>query len=164
MAWWGKVVGGTLGFMLGGAVGFGVIGAILGVVIGRKFDQGFASSSEQFGSSQERIQAAFFTATFAVMGYVAKADGHVSASEIRHAEQVMGHMSLNEHQRKVAIDLFQKGKEASFPLEDVLQQFREECGRQRNLKRMFMEIQIRGGTGRWENGCQRKRCPDFYCR
>ncbi len=143
MAWWGKIVGGALGFMLGGAVGLGVIGAILGVVIGRKFDQGFQSNNEPFGNSQERMQAAFFTVTFAVMGHVAKADGHVSASEIRHAKQVMGHMSLNEDQRKVAIGLFQEGKKTGFPLEDVLEQFRKECGHQRNLKRMFMEIQIR---------------------
>ena len=37
MAWWGKVVGGTFGFMLGGP-----IGAMLGAALGHKLDSGLA--------------------------------------------------------------------------------------------------------------------------
>ena len=38
MAWWGKVVGGALGFVLGGP-----LGALLGGVLGHKLDKAMAS-------------------------------------------------------------------------------------------------------------------------
>lgn len=141
MAWWGKVLGGALGFMAGSALGpLGIIGAVLGVVVGSKFDKGVRSA--RFAEPQERLQIAFFTTTFAVMGYVAKVDGHVSQNEIEYANFLMRNMSLDEDQRQTAIGLFQKGKENDFPLDEVLEQFRRECGHQRNIKRMFMEIQF----------------------
>ncbi len=136
MAWWGKVIGGTLGFMLGGP-----LGALLGVSFGHRFDAGGASTRLGAGA-QERVQAAFFTATFAVMGYIAKADGRVSRDEIAMAKQVMGHMGLNAAQREVARSLFDQGKETGFELTEIVEQFRRECHGRTNLIRMFMEIQI----------------------
>ena len=130
-----------MGFMAGSALGpLGIIGAILGVVVGSKFDKGVRSA--RFAEPQERLQIAFFTTTFAVMGYVAKVDGHVSQNEIEYANFLMRNMSLDDDQRQTAIGLFQKGKENDFPLDEVLEQFRRECGRQQNIKRMFMEIQF----------------------
>jgi len=52
----------------------------------------------------------------------------------------MQQMSLNEQQRKMAIELFNKGKQPDFPLDSALQQFRRHAHGQRNLLRMFMEI------------------------
>jgi DnaJ like chaperone protein len=96
-----------------------------------------------FGAGQqERVQAAFFTATFSVMGHIAKADGKVTAEEISATESIMGQMQLSALQRKAAIKLFNEGKKDGFPLHDVLEQFRHECMRRRNLFRMFLEIQI----------------------
>jgi len=51
-------------------------------------------------------------------------------------------MRLDEAQKQAAIELFQKGKEAGFPLDDVLTQFKSECHRQTTLLRMFFEIQV----------------------
>ena len=71
MAWWGKLIGGAMGFMLGGP-----LGALLGGSIGHQFDSGLRRKGGVFATAdQERIQAAFFTATFSVMGHLAKADG-----------------------------------------------------------------------------------------
>lgn len=147
MSWWGKVIGGTFGLMLGGP-----IGALLGAALGHNFDRGFQRftreglGSEQFGAfargDVERIQSLFFTTTFSLMGHLAKADGRVSDDEIRAAEDVMQQMQLNAEQRKVAIRLFQAGKEAGFPVEEVLEQFRAECQRRRNLTRMLLEILV----------------------
>ncbi len=139
MSWWGKLIGGAFGFLLGGP-----LGALLGVAIGHNFDRGLARvrlSHAQPGGS-ERIKAAFFTATFAVMGYLAKADGRVSEDEIRMAQAVMGHMELSPDQRQVAVRLFQEGKEPGFDLDAVLDQFRDECRRRRHLLLMFIEIQL----------------------
>jgi DnaJ like chaperone protein len=140
MSWWGTLIGGTLGFMFGGP-----LGALLGAMLGRNFDRGIASAggpSVFDPGRQERVQAAFFTATFSVMGHIAKADGRVSPAEISAAESIMRRMRLDAAQRKAAIDLFNAGKKEDFSLHDVLVQFRHECHGRRNLLQMFLEIQI----------------------
>ena len=135
MSWWGKLAGGGIGFALGGP-----LGAMLGTILGHQIDK--VKDGEFDAGSQERTQAAFFTATFSVMGHIAKADGHVSPQEIQMAEQVIAHMKLEPAQRKAAIELFNHGKEADFDLDEVLGQFRQECGRKVTLIQMFMQIQL----------------------
>ena len=145
MSWWGKLIGGYFGFMLGGP-----LGALLGAAVGHGFDRGLKQMKEGVlppTGDQERIQTAFFTATFSVMGHLAKADGRVTRTEIRFAEAVMAQMNLSGEMRKTAIRLFGEGKEAGFPLDAVLDQFRQEVGRRRNLLRMFLEIQIQSAYG-----------------
>lgn len=140
MSWWGKVVGGTFGFMMGGP-----LGAILGAALGNYFDGGLdkLTLDESMGlGATERVQSVFFTTTFTVMGFVAKSDGKVTREEIDMAEQVIRQMQLNKQQRQVAIRLFGEGKKPGFPVHEVLAQFKRECHRRRNLIQMFLEIQI----------------------
>jgi DnaJ like chaperone protein len=140
MTWWGTLLGGTLGYMFGGP-----LGALLGAILGRNFDRGLtlADRPSMFDPGrQERVQAAFFTATFSVMGHIAKADGQVTTAEISAAEAIMTRMQLDPKQRKAAIRLFNEGKKEDFPLQEVLAQFRHECHGRRNLLQMFLEIQI----------------------
>ncbi len=140
MSWFGKVIGGTFGFLMGGP-----LGAILGASLGHQFDQGIhgLEIDEQLSpGDQQRVQMAFFTATFSVMGHIAKADGQVSTAEINHAKQIMDELDLNDELRKTAINLFQQGKADNFPINEVMDQFRKECHRRTHLIRMFLEIQI----------------------
>lgn len=137
MSWWGKLVGGAFGFMVGGP-----LGALIGAAIGHNFDSGMKLQSTTAPGDQERVQTAFFTATFSVMGHIAKADGHVSKDEIANARQVMASMELDAEMRKVAINLFQQGKARDFPLDTILEQFRRECHRRQHLIRLFIEIQL----------------------
>jgi DnaJ like chaperone protein len=140
MSWWGKAVGGAFGFLLGGP-----LGALLGMALGHQFDHGFQGLVADESTSQadmERIQAAFFTSTFSVMGHLAKADGRVCEDEIDMAKRVMQQMQLNDRQRQAAIKLFNEGKHSSFILDDVLRQFRKETHRRTNLIQMFLEIQV----------------------
>jgi len=94
------------------------------------------------GANQEQIQAAFFTATFSIMGRVAKADGVVSKTEIDVARQTMSKMQLSDDQKKAAMNLFNQGKQPDFDYISVIDQLKHECGRRTNLLRMFMEIQL----------------------
>jgi DnaJ like chaperone protein len=139
MSWWGKIIGGTFGFMLGGP-----IGAMLGAAVGHNFDQGLKTSNGGppfgHGPNQERIQSAFFTTVFSVMGHVAKADGRVSEDEIAMARSVMQQMSLDQNQTRVAMDLFNQGNREEFDLDPVIAQFKTECHRRRTLMQMFLEI------------------------
>lgn len=144
MNWWGKLVGGALGFMLGGP-----LGAVLGVALGHNFDKGLRglpeggfSTGDFSPGDRERVQTAFFTATFSVMGALAKVDGRVTPEEIRLAETVMAQMDLSADMRKTAIRLFNEGKRRGFPLDDAVRQFRAECGRRTTLLQMFLEIQL----------------------
>ncbi len=140
MSWWGKALGGAFGFMIGGP-----LGALIGIAFGHNFDRGLGSmlGNESFEpGQQERVQAAFFTATFSVMGHVAKADGKVTRDEIRMAEAVMNHMQLDAEVRESAKKLFNEGKSADFPLDEILDQFKKELGRRSNLLQMFLEIQL----------------------
>ena len=140
MSWWGKVVGGAVGFMA-----LGPLGALLGAALGHNLDKGLdglSGAEELDPGDRERVQTAFFTATFSVMGHVAKVDGQVSADEIALAQSVMDEMDLAPHLRQTAMRLFTEGKSADFPLDDVLEQFRKECHRRNTLIQMFIEIQI----------------------
>ena len=121
----------------------GPLGALLGAAAGHQFDtQPSAVPRAALGEdADERLHTAFFTATFSVMGHLAKADGQVSQDEIRLASQVMDRLSLSPHLRELARHLFAKGKDADFPLDEVLRQLASET-RSRNLLRMFVEIQV----------------------
>ena len=136
MNWWGKVIGGAFGFSV-----LGPLGVLFGAAIGHMFDQGLDPEQWAQGNT-ERVQTAFFTATFSIMGYLAKSDGQVTRDEIDVAEGVMDQMQLNPEQRKAAIQLFNQGKKENFPVDDVLVQFKTECHRRSTLIQMFVEIQI----------------------
>jgi DnaJ like chaperone protein len=145
MGWWGKVIGGAVGFAMGGP-----LGALLGAAFGHQWDE--RPGAQQRGrvewvnwersSEQELIQTAFFTATFSVMGHLAKADGRVSEDEIHLAQQVMAQMNLNEAQARAAKRLFTEGKRSDFPLDEVLEQLRHETLRRHTLLQVFLEIQV----------------------
>jgi DnaJ like chaperone protein len=140
MSWWGKIFGGAFGFALGGP-----LGALLGAALGHRFDKGYERFMLEGTDTQadvERIQSAFFTATFSVMGHLAKSDGRVSEAEIQLAQNIMSQMQLNTEQRRAAMNLFNQGKSEDFRLDEVLQQFKQECQRRRNLIQMFIEILI----------------------
>ncbi|MFI4920863.1 MAG: TerB family tellurite resistance protein, partial [Gammaproteobacteria bacterium] len=98
--WLGLVIGAVLGWFIGGP-----FGAFVGALLGQSVSVG-VSRGGWSGYDSVRAQEAFFTATFAVMGHIAKADGVVSADEIQAARAVMAHMNLNFDQQRQAIELF----------------------------------------------------------
>lgn len=140
MAVWGKVLGAFFGFLLGGPFGL-----LLGLFLGHKFDK--ARQNVSFGGgfqgqSQQARQQAYFHATFAVMGHVAKAKGQVTQSEIRLATTLMDRMGLHGEARRQAQDAFREGKDVTFPLEDTLEGVRRNCGGRFDLLQFFLEVQI----------------------
>lgn len=141
MSWTSTLLGGAFGFMIGGPLG-AVVGAALGHQLGGRAPAGAAPSFGGTQQRQQRLQGAFFAATFAVMGRIAKADGRISPEEIRLASTVMDHFDLDPRLRAAAQNLFREGASERFDLDGVLAQFRRESGRQVNLRRLFLEIQI----------------------
>ncbi|HWO57712.1 MAG TPA: co-chaperone DjlA [bacterium] len=140
MSWFGKVLGSALGFFVGGP-----LGALLGALLGHKFDLETGRAlpiGANFAPERGRVQMAFFTATFSVMGHLARADGRVCKAEIAAARSVMDRMALSETMRRTAIDLFTRGKRVDFPLYRAIEQFYDECRRRHALLRIFLEILI----------------------
>jgi DnaJ like chaperone protein len=132
----GALIGAVIGYMLGGPFGM-----ILGAMLGQSISVG-VSRGGWSGHDSARAQDAFFTATFSVMGHVAKADGVVSEDEIQAANAVMSHMNLDPAQRLAAIQLFNQGKETGFDLDVVLRALRIACHGRRDLLGMFLQIQV----------------------
>jgi DnaJ like chaperone protein len=159
MNWWGKIIGGSFGFILGGP-----LGALLGAAIGHNFDKGLKRVSDDFSpGAQARVQTVFFTATFSVMGHLAKADGRVSPDEIEVARQVMLQMQLDPEQQRVARALFSEGKQDDFELDAVLAQFRRECQRRHNLMQMFIEIQLHAAYADGVVHAKERRLLSYLC-
>jgi len=138
---WGKILGGLFGFMLTK----NIFGALIGIWIGHSFDKarGFNFNNLAGKShSEEERQQAFFSTTFSVMGYVAKANGTVTSQEIAFATAYMDKLALKGELRQQAQEAFREGKFAGFPLKDRLNDFTDKCGKRHDLLLMFLEIQI----------------------
>ena len=151
MNWWGKLIGGALGFMVAGPIGL-----LVGAFIGHQFDKGMVrigrtGQAEGAGgprwvpgaSSRQRVQGTFFNATFSVMGHVAKADGRVTRDEIDAAEELIASLRLSPEMRRQAIEFFRQGKSPDFDLDAVLDQLKMLGFGRRILLQVFVEIQLR---------------------
>ncbi len=140
MRWWGKMTGGTLGFVIGGPVG-----ALVGVALGHNVDRDNAVVVDRgAGSLNEReleqVQALFFTAIFTIMGYLTKqreAAGHEGWSRL-----VVQRMQLSESQQEVAFQLMAEGRQAGFPINTILAQFYRRSKGNEQLVRLFFEMLV----------------------
>lgn len=139
MVWIGKAIGAVLGYaVLGHKIGW--FSVFIGMGVGHLFDKQFERALGH-GVNQAEVQGVFFEALFLCMGHLAKKDGHVSEKEILVARQIMTHMQLLEAQRLKAIELFTEGK--SLPhTDEVLERFKLLAGRNKNLLRMFMQLEF----------------------
>ena len=142
MSWKGKVFGSIVGFAIGGGPIGAIAGGILGHQVDKASDNSFKLNDYASDDDKQAVQTAFFTATFSVMGHLAKVDGIVSKAEIDVATRVMDQMQLSPEMRSKAIDLFQQGKHADFPLAQTLSVFLQQCGEHKNLLNMFLELQL----------------------
>ena len=106
----GKVLGAFLGF-----VTLGVVGGLVGFFVGHMFDSGLVRAIRMTGpDGLHALQQEFFDTTFIMLGYIAKADGRITESEIAQAESMFAQLRLTPSQRASAIKRFQRGAEPHF--------------------------------------------------
>ncbi|MHB8476010.1 MAG: co-chaperone DjlA [Steroidobacteraceae bacterium] len=121
-------------------------GAVIGAIIGLMFDQGAGvragPGAGRTGPSPS-IPDEFFRTTFELMGHVAKSDGRVTEAEIDAARRLMRDMNLGEREISAAIACFRAGKAAAYDAELGVERLCEACGQRYDLKRAFMELQLR---------------------
>lgn len=139
MSWFGKIMGGSVGFMFGGPIG-ALIGASLGhALIDDRTRSGLAETGRLSG--QEQRQAVFFTATFAMLGKMAKADGRVCESEISVVRSFMhDKLQLDGPAQQFAISIFNEAKDNSTSFEDYARQFGQVFNHEPQLRMMFYEM------------------------
>lgn len=90
----------------------------------------------------KQLQGRFVDATFSVMGAVCKADGRVSAEEIRAAEAMFQRLNLDEAGRETARAAFNRGKSADFDLDAEVARFAEATRRQPVFRQIFLQVQV----------------------
>ncbi len=139
MTWFGKIMGGSVGFMLGGPIG-ALVGATLGhTLIDDKTRSNYAEQGRLTG--QEQRQAVFFTATFAMLGKMAKADGRVCESEIKAVRAFMhDKLRLDPVTQKFAMGVFNEAKDNATPFEEYARQFGQVFKNEQQLRVMFFEM------------------------
>jgi DnaJ like chaperone protein len=139
MSWFGKIMGGSVGFMLGGPIG-ALIGVSLGhALIDDKARSGYAEQGRLTG--QEQRQAVFFTATFAMLGKMAKADGRVCEDEIGVVRSFMhDKLCLDTATQQFAMGVFNEAKDNKTPFEDYARQFGQVFKNEQQLRMMFFEM------------------------
>ena len=141
--WWGKIIGAFFGYLIDGPTG-----AIFGLLVGNFFDRGlynyFSNPHWRYYTEKRKaIQKVFFEATFSIMGHLAKADGRVSEQELDMARLFMDEMRLSSEQKTLAKHLFNDGKKAQFNLDAALEHLKKACKDNRDLLRLFIDIQYR---------------------
>ena len=119
MSWFGKITGGTLGFMMGGP-----LGAIAGAALGHSLFDADAQDQPRRITSREEQEMIFFVSVFTLVGKMAKADGKITQDEINFIEHFMANqLKLGVKQREYAISIVRASKDDNTPIEDYLKQF-----------------------------------------
>jgi len=134
----GKIFGALFGAIIAGPVGF-----LIGLGIGHIFDRSLKMTMHS-ASDSSFAQKVFFSTTFEMMGYIAKADGRVSEQEIAMARNVMANLQLDREQRMKAIQYFNLGKSPQFNWDTTMDHFIKNCGQHPQLVQLFVEIQLQG--------------------
>ncbi|RFF26998.1 MULTISPECIES: co-chaperone DjlA [unclassified Wenzhouxiangella] len=129
------LIGGMIGLFAGG---FG--GLLLGAAMG--YGVGYLMSRVLLPHGLGAIQRQFLDSTFAVMGALCKADGHVTRDEIRVAEQYFGKLGLSKEQRQAARNSFNRGKEEGFDLAAEIELLRGVVRNNQPLLQLFLQIQL----------------------
>ncbi|MCX5894364.1 MAG: TerB family tellurite resistance protein [Proteobacteria bacterium] len=138
MSWFGKIMGGALGFVAGGP-----LGAIAGATVGHVFFDKTAGH-EEYSSRRlnrvEQIQAAYFISLFSVLGKFAKIDGVVTRDELALIDNFMRHMGISGTERNFAITIFNEARNSTYSINDFANQLYEVSRHQRALLYSFIDL------------------------
>jgi DnaJ like chaperone protein len=74
------------------------------------------------------------------MGRLAKVDGRVSEEEIQVARSFMHRWGLGPEEVRLAIDLFSRGKQTDFPIDQQMHKLAMACQGQQELLYAFLEV------------------------
>lgn len=125
--------------LIGALVGW-FVGHWTGLLVG--FIAGFVLSRVVAAWLVGAVRSRFLGSTWAVMGAMSKADGRVTAEEIRVAEAFFDRMGLGGADRQAAKDAFNRGKAAGFDLDAEVAAVAKACRAVPPLLHMFLAVQL----------------------
>ncbi len=154
MGWIGAGLGYLCGNTLGGPIG-GIIGAVIGNMIQerqkekahtsrpeRRRPEGGGSTRRNASREQELL---FLAAAAAMMAKLAKADGHITMSEIESAENAFRRLGLTAEKREYCIRAFRQAKLDDKTIYEYAQAFAA-AQPDRDIREVFYDIL-------WELAC-----------
>ncbi len=112
--WLGRFGGTALGALLAGWSG-ALIGFVLGALTDRQMRLAPYRARRWRRITDGAEAGTFHAVLFGWLGHLAKIDGRVSEAEVDAARGVMFELGLNERGRALAVELFNRGKQARFP-------------------------------------------------
>ena len=113
----GKIVGAILGFII-----WKRYGLFIGFAFGHLWDK------RHFFRKVARQDPLFFRTLFQLMGYLAKADGYVSPSEVAAGERFLDQLELAGKDRAQAVEAFGAGRADVFQPEPGIAAFNQRFG------------------------------------
>ena len=108
MSWIGAGIGAFLGAQRGGILG-GLVGAVVGNWLESKAKDLIGSSSQQ-SQTASNGELATLAAIAAMLSKLAKADGRITADEVRYCETVFDRPGLRGEKREYCIQVFRTAK------------------------------------------------------
>ena len=126
-------IGGAIGYAVGARFGAlaGILGAVIGSALADLVGSGAAApkGGGPYGQTRRRTatqrerEVVFLTAVGALLAKLAKADGHVDASEIAAAERAFVRLGLTPGNRAICIQAFRAAKADSHSIFDYAESF-----------------------------------------
>jgi len=136
--YWGKIIG-----TVAGLATMRPWFVLLGLLLGHQFDRGFAARYRAFesqGQAAARLPENYVRPLFEAMGHLAKSDGRVSEEEIRATRAIMHRIGLGPAGVRNAIQWFEAGKNADYPLLQSMRQTRRVVARNPELRLLFVRL------------------------
>jgi DnaJ like chaperone protein len=141
MAWLGKLLGGTLGFVFGGPLGM-----VAGIAFGHLFDKAdeFEHTSRPASRVQgthETTQMMFFVGAFSMVARVAQADGEVTMSERQAIERFIDErLGMGPSEHAAAMRVFDAALSGGGTFDQFAVQFYENFSSSSGLLQLMIEF------------------------
>ena len=146
MAWFGKILGGLLGFWLGGPLGM-IAGAVFGHMLDKSADlqsggeQGSGGRYYFVNTGYNRPQMVFFVGAFSMLAKLASADGNVSDAARRKIDEFMTvDLNLSGQSYDYAWSIFNQALSQSSSFENLADQFYENFRQTPQFLSLMMDI------------------------
>jgi DnaJ like chaperone protein len=154
MSWFGKMVGGSLGFVIGGPIG-AIAGAAFGHTFVDKKEQAYLSSrpgsrqhsrlgAQETLSSNEQAQLVFFTAAFSMLAKICKVDGRITDKEINAINMFMRQdLQLDANSQQTAQNIFRQAVNSHESFDAFAMQFYSVFRTQPNIIELMIDVLLR---------------------
>ncbi len=141
MAWFGKLVGGSIGLLFGGPLGM-----IAGIAFGHMFDKAGALPEQQrtvHASSLDQRQMLFFVGAFSMLAKIASIDGAITKAErARVIAFIRSDLRLGSEQEELALRIFDAAASSEESFDRLALQFVQAFRFEPNILQTMVDILV----------------------